>query len=133
MDEFPQDASHCCNIETHVPNLAVRIMLALLPAVHEYGYPTRMEKDGWGFTIVHHAGPLPSQNCLVEDDRVAVGRIDRYVCSAGMRRDEIGIAEATLNDLDAQVTDRLEVRGVPHERRELELRVGLDELSKHSA
>ena len=121
------------NVETHVPNLAVRVMLTLLPAVHKYSYPTRMEKGGWGFTIIHDASPLPSQNCLVEDNRIAVARIDRYVCSAGLRRDEIGIAEATLNDLDAQATDRFNVGGIPHERRELELRVGLDKLSKHSA
>jgi len=96
-------------METHDPSLAVRVMLTLLPAVHEYSYPTRMEKDGWGFTIIHHASPLPSQYCLVEDSIVAVARIDRYVCSAGMRRDDIGIAEGTLNDLDARITDRLNV------------------------
>jgi len=50
-----------------------------------------------------------------------------------MRRDEISIVKATLNDLDAQASDRLNMRRVPHKRCELELRVDLDELSKHSA
>jgi hypothetical protein len=50
-----------------------------------------------------------------------------------MRSNEIGIAEGTLNDFNAQVTDRLNVGGIPHERRKLELRMGLDELNKHSA
>jgi hypothetical protein len=59
-DEIPEDASRYYRIETHVPDLAVRIVLTLLPAVREYSYPTRMEEDGWGFTIIHHASPLPS-------------------------------------------------------------------------
>jgi len=108
-------------------------MLTLLPAVHEYSHTTRMEKDCWGVPIIHHASPLPTKNRLVEQNRVAVSRIDRYVCGTGMRRDEIGIAKATLNDLYARVADRLNVRGIPHKRRELELRVRLDEHSKHSA
>lgn len=39
----------------------------------------------------------------------------------------------TLNNLDAQITDWLDVRGISHEHCELERRVGLDELNKHSA
>ena len=50
-----------------------------------------------------------------------------------MRSNEIGIAEGTLNDLNAQVTDRLNVGGIPHERRELELRMAFNELGKHRA
>jgi hypothetical protein len=46
-------------MEMHVPNLAVMVMLTPLPAVHEYSYPTRMEKGGWGFTIIDHTSPLP--------------------------------------------------------------------------
>ena len=67
----------------------------------------------------------------MERNIIAVRRIERDFCSTGMRRDEIGIAKATLNDLDAQVADGLNVRGVPHERCDLELWVGLDKLSKH--
>ena len=123
--------SRSCNLETHIPNSAVGVMLSLLPTVHEYSHPTRVNKYGWGFSIIHHAGPLPSKNRFVECDIIAVGRIERDVCSTDMRRDEIGIAKATLNDLDAQVADGLNMRGVPHERCDLELRVGLDKLSKH--
>lgn len=50
-----------------------------------------------------------------------------------MRRNEIGVAETTLNDLNAQVTDRLNVRRIPHERRELKRRMGLNKFSKHRA
>ena len=58
--EFPEYASHYCNIEMHVPNLAARVMLTLLSAVHEYSYPTRTGKDSWGFAIIHHASPRSS-------------------------------------------------------------------------
>jgi hypothetical protein len=36
------------------------------------------------------------------------------------------LLKLTLNNLDAQIMDWLDVRGIPQEHRELERRVGLD-------
>jgi hypothetical protein len=43
------------------------------------------------------------------------------------------LLKLTLNNLNSQITDWLDVRGILHKHRELERRVGLDELNKHSA
>ena len=92
-----------------------------------------MEKDRWGFSIIDDASPLPSQNRRIQRHVVAVGRIDSYVCGARLLRDEFGIAEAAFDDLDAQARNRFDVRGVPHQRSELEVGVGLDEVGEHGA
>ena len=106
-------------------------MLSLFPIIREHGHPTRVEKDGRGLPVFHHASPLPGQNCLIESCAVAVCGIDSYICGTGLGRNEIGIAEAAFDDLDAQVAYSLDVQGVPHERSDLEIGVGLDEDGKH--
>jgi len=108
-------------------------MLSLFPTVREHSDPTRVEKDGRGLPVFHHASLLPGQNCLIDRCVVAVCRIDSYLCGTGLRSNEIGIAEAALDDLDAQVAHRLDVQGVPHQRSDLEIGVGFDEVSKHRA
>lgn len=108
-------------------------MLSLFPAIGEHRHPTRVEKDGRGLPVFHHASPLPGQNCLIDRCVVTVRRIDGYLRGTGLRSNEIGIAEAALDDLDAQVAHRLDVQGVPHERSDLEIGVGLEEVSKHRA
>jgi len=50
-----------------------------------------------------------------------------------VRSDESGVAEAALDDLDAQAAHCLDVRGVPYERGDLEIAVSLDKDSKDSA
>ena len=117
--------------KAHIPYFVVSIMLSLFPTIHEHGHSTRVEKDRWGFTVFHHASLLPGQNCLIERRVVAICRIDSYICGTGLRRDKIGIAEAAFDDLDAQVAHRLDVQGVPHQRSDFEIGVGLDEVGKH--
>ena len=119
--------------KTHIPNLAVRVMLSLRSTIAEYSHPTRVEEDRWGFPILHHASLLRGQNGLVKRHIVAVAAVDSYVCGTDMRGDEVDIAEAALDDLDAQGADGLDVRGVPHKRDDLEVREGLDEVSAHCA
>ena len=117
--------------KAHIPNFTVSNMLSLFPTIQKDGHPTRVEKDGRGLPVFHHASPLPGHNCLIERCVVAVCRIDSYIRGTGLRRDEIGIAEAALDDLDAQVAHGLDVQWVPHQRRDLEIGVGLDEVGKH--
>ena len=106
-------------------------MFSLFPTIREHSHSTRVEKNRRGLPVIHHASPLPIQNCLIDRRVVAICQIDSYICSTGLRRDKVGIAEAALDDLDAQVAHRLNVQGVPHQRGDLEIGVGLDEVGKH--
>ena len=117
--------------KAHIPCFVVSIMLSLFPTIHKHGHSTRVEKDRRGLPVFHHASPLPGQNCFIERRVVAICRVDSYICGTGLRRDDIGIAEAALDDLDAQVAHRLDVQGVPHQRSDLEIGVGLDKVGKH--